>query len=69
MGYIEAKEDGIKIIDRKKTTSLTAYYPRCCICNKEVLSYSYIRRFKYTCHECKTKQYMQDKEHKQNFFI
>lgn len=64
MGYIEAKEDGIRMNRGKSTTSLTAYYPKCHICNQEVLSYSYKRGIKYTCNDCKIKQHMSDKENK-----
>lgn len=64
MGYREAREDGIRICGGGKVTSLTAYYPKCHICNKEILSYSYIRGLKYTCNDCKVKIYMQDKENK-----
>ena len=62
MGYKEAVEDNIKFRSGKSITSITAYYPKCHICGKEVLSYSYIRGKQYTCKDCKLDNYLADKE-------
>lgn len=59
MSFIEAKEDGVRYA---KNGRMTSYYPLCSICGKEVHSLSYIRGLRYTCKECKTEQYLSDKE-------
>lgn len=59
MGYNEAKEDGIRIVS---SNNYTAYYPKCHICGEETKVMAYIRGTKYTCKQCKLKNYMADKE-------
>lgn len=61
MGYLEAKEDGIRVIESNKVTDITWFFPHCHICDKEIKSARYDRGVKYTCKECKTLQYMSDK--------
>lgn len=61
MGYKEAQEDGVRR-GRITETNESYYYPKCCECGKEMFSYSYIRGKKYTCKDCKQKNYFSDKE-------
>lgn len=61
MGYIEAKEDGVRIQNEYNSSRTTLYYPKCCICGQEVLTYNYRRGLKYKCKKCKTLEYMSDK--------
>lgn len=61
MGYIEAKEDGIRIAGTHKVTDITWFFPLCHICGNEVKSMRYDRGVEYTCKDCKTLQYMSDK--------
>ena len=49
MGYKEAVEDNIKIKRNETSMGRTVYYPKCSICGVEMLSYNYIRKFKYIC--------------------
>ena len=51
MGFIEAKEDGIRM--EKQKNNNTVYYPKCHLCNKEIFSLNYLKNKKYTCKECK----------------
>lgn len=67
MGYIEAKEDGIRIITAKNKKQYTIYFPKCHICENEVKSMRYDRNILYTCKECKLKQYLADKEFKAEY--
>lgn len=61
MGYREAIEDKIKIINNK---NFKAYYPKCHICGEEVQSLNYLRNIKYTCKNCKLENQLSDKEKK-----
>lgn len=60
MGYQDAIKDGIRI--GKGLYNDTIYFPLCHICGKEIKSLNYQSIQKYTCHECKLKNYMADKE-------
>lgn len=51
MSYIEAQQDGIEI--RHAANGTTFYCPLCHLCGKPTFSRNYIRRYKYTCKECK----------------
>lgn len=64
MGYKEAVEDNIKIKRNETSMGRTVYYPKCSICGVEMLSYNYIRKFKYICERCRIKMHMEDKEKK-----
>lgn len=67
MGYIEAKEDGVRIVKGKNTKRYTIYFPKCHICKNEIKSMRYDRDVLYTCKECKLKQYLADKEFKTEY--
>lgn len=67
MGYIEAKEDGIKIVSKDKPKQYTIYFPKCYKCGVEIKSMRYDRGVQYTCKECKLKTYLSDKEIKKEF--
>ena len=51
MGYLEALADGIRV--RRTAQGSNGFYPPCCCCGKETLSWNYIRGRKYTCDACK----------------
>lgn len=67
MGYIEAKEDGIKIITGNKLKQYTIYFPKCHICGAEIKSMRYDRNTLYTCQDCKLKKHLADKELKKEY--
>ena len=60
MGYLEAKEDGIKMV--KQRNGSTAYYPKCHLCNNEMFTMTYLKNVKYTCKECKLINHLSDRE-------
>lgn len=64
MGYKEAIEDGIRIVSG---FNYTAYYPKCHICGEEMKVMAYIRNTEYTCKQCKLKEYLADKEIKNEY--
>ena len=59
MSYLEAKEDGIRFVSSKYSS--TTYYPLCHICGNEVSSMNYLRNVKYTCKDCKLEKELSDK--------
>ena len=67
MGYVEAKEDGIRIVTGKDKKQYTIYFPKCHICKNEIKCMRYDRNVLYTCKECKLKQYLADKEVKTEY--
>lgn len=67
MGYLEAKEDGIRIVTGSKEKQYTIYFPKCHICGTEIKCMTYTRNVLYTCKDCKLKTYLADKEVKQEY--
>lgn len=59
MGFIEAKEDKIKIINGR---GYTIYYPKCYICGAEIKCMTYSRETRYRCKQCKLNDYLADKK-------
>ena len=58
--HSEAISDGIRIDHGNKYSE--RYYPLCCICGKEVMTYSYRSNKQYTCKQCKLEKALADKE-------
>jgi very-short-patch-repair endonuclease len=63
---LDAIKDGIRTENPKRAGELTRYYPKCCVCGKEMLVFNYKHGMKYTCKECRLKAKLRDRDTKIN---